>query len=37
VAMTRAFSGLAWVTAVLTGAGAALSWILIPKPETYAA
>jgi MFS family permease len=37
VAMTRAFSGLAWVTAVLTGAGAVLSWILIPKPETYAA
>jgi EmrB/QacA subfamily drug resistance transporter len=33
-AMTRAFSGLAWVTAILTGLGAALSWILIPRPTT---
>jgi EmrB/QacA subfamily drug resistance transporter len=33
VAMTRAFAGLAWITAVLTGIGAALSWVLIPRPE----
>jgi EmrB/QacA subfamily drug resistance transporter len=33
-AMTRAFSGLAWVTAILTGIGAALSWVLIPRPAT---
>jgi hypothetical protein len=32
-AMTRAFSGLAWITAILTGAGAALSWMLIPVPK----
>jgi MFS family permease len=32
-AMTRAFAGLAWITAVLTGIGAALSWVLIPRPE----
>jgi EmrB/QacA subfamily drug resistance transporter len=32
-AMTRAFSGLAWITAILTGAGAVLSWMLIPVPK----
>jgi EmrB/QacA subfamily drug resistance transporter len=31
-AMTRAFAGLAWVTAALTGIGAALAWAMIPKP-----
>jgi MFS family permease len=31
-AMSRAFAGLAWITAALTGAGAALAWRLIPKP-----
>jgi EmrB/QacA subfamily drug resistance transporter len=32
-AMTRAFSGLAWITAGLTALGAVLSWVLIPAPE----
>jgi EmrB/QacA subfamily drug resistance transporter len=31
-AMTRAFSGLAWVTAALTAGGAMAGWLLIPAP-----
>jgi len=33
-AMTRAFSGLAWVTALFVAMGAVLSWVLIPVPKS---
>ncbi|MCU4651751.1 MFS transporter [Roseibacterium sp. SDUM158016] len=31
-AMTQAFAGLAWTTAALSAAGAAIGWLLIPSP-----
>jgi len=32
-AMTRAFAGLAWITAAMAAFGAGLAWWLIPKPK----